>query len=310
MTLSFMTMSNQFDTDKFLIAAKEIKNCFIGHSAIEKVLSELSDTHKTSTDAILIGQPGLGKTTALRKYRDRYLRSYGSLSTPTVDKCPILCVSMPADLNQKSFVVELLTTLDASISKCKTRKNVPELTKSLINQIENREVTMVMIDEFQNLLSNSRVKSSQTILSTIKYIMGETKVPFVLTGTPQGWQDLLAYDDGAMADRFQRHITLTPFTMTSVAEVNRFIKFLKTLAQWLSDYDIDASCLKDPEMASNIFKCTAGVPRKISALVRTALTEASHTATGPLLERRHFEAAFPKLYFQKSGTRSRNPFAD
>ncbi|MBR9883775.1 MAG: AAA family ATPase [Oceanospirillales bacterium] len=296
------------DISPFIKAAKEVKDCYITHSAVQTALSELRDIHLTGSDAILIGEPGLGKTTTLKKYRDRYLSSGNNHLHQNSAPCSVVIISMPPILTVKNFVEVLLRGINAPILNAQTRLRLEDLLPSLITLIGRRNVTMIMIDEFQNLLGNSRVKSSKAILETIKLIKSETAVSIVLTGTPQGWEDLRLHDDNSATQRWSHHIKLQPFSMSSADETRRFKSFLKTMSNWLADKDIDASCLLANDMPARIFKCTGGIPREIATLLRLALTDAYHAASDNRLELQHFQAAFPKLQSNASSKLRTNPF--
>lgn len=303
-------MNDVINTSKFLVTARDIRDCFIGHAAVKTALSELEDTHLTGSHAILIGEPGLGKTSTLQKYKDRYLKSVDTTACPSVVSHPILFVCMPSVLTVKNFLEELLRELDSPVLKLRRLPGVSSLTASLITLIRERGITMIMIDEFQNLLSNSRVKASKAILETIKHLMTQTDASIVLTGTPQGWRDLLANDDGSVAQRLAHHINLKPFMMTSEEETERFQRFLKTMARWLADREIDASYLGTKDMAERLFKATGGTPREIASLLRLSLMNAHHEGASMTLNRSHFYAAFPKLHLQACSQSKINPFRD
>ncbi len=291
----------------FINAAKSIKDCYITHAAVRAALTDLEETHIIRGHAILIGEPGLGKTATLNKYRNRS-DSNTAGTDPTADELPILLVSMPAVLNVKNFVEQLLRELDSPIMKLKKRPGIQDLMASLVTLMEHRKVTMLMIDEFQNLLSNSRVRSSQAILETIKQLMSATEASIVLTGTPQGWKDLQQHDDGSVAQRLAHHINLAPFSMTTPEATKRFKSYLKTMVAWFNNQGIDANCLLVDDMPERLFKCTGGIPRDIASLLRLALTSASRTSSDSCLEVQHFFNAFPKFSSEAAAKLRTNPF--
>ena len=135
--------------------------------------------------------------------------------------------------------------------------------------MKNRNTSLVIIDEFQHLATAKAMEVLQTA-NTIKNLMSDTKIPFVLAGLPESKVIIARHPE--LKRRFTQTIELEPLRVHSKADLNYFQNYLKAIEDAVNECITGkVSGLATVEMASRFWVATSGKLGPISRIVEFAL---------------------------------------
>jgi hypothetical protein len=243
-------------TEKFL-------NCSVFHydcnKVIEGLVRSLKSTGLNPAGLLIMGASGLGKTTAIRLFKEQYSRP----ATETHSYQTIVPVITPENGTVKSMTCALLKALG-----CPTpdRGSAHSMFIRAVKLMENLETKIIIFDEIQHLTEKNAQKKTKPVINFVKNLMSETNCPVVLVGMPDA-KDLLELDE-QIERRFSKTIMLNPFSMNNekvnhdYTDTDLFFSFLHTIADIMP---IDTINIEDPVVAKRILAASKG---KISIIIK------------------------------------------
>ncbi len=249
------------------------------HNRFEQAVDDISRTHAMSglegAGMLLMGIPGLGKSSILASYCKHHLAERNDLESPERSKEPILLVSVPAEPTLKTLIQEILL---ASSFEGSINGTVGELRQKLNELIHERGVELLILDEFQHFLREQAKSNTRGVVNHIKLMMDKHKLAVVMAGTPAGYRSIANYEE--LYQRFaQRQTRLTPFQISSEADLKAFGAYLKACTNFLERQEVKIVPLSNKEMMVRLYVATRGIPRLIAMLLKMALADAEPNET-------------------------------
>jgi type II secretory pathway predicted ATPase ExeA len=145
---------------------------------LEECLLEAGTGHEATT-GLLFGIPGVGKSTALR----RFMKKYGKpLETREGTKRTVIRVVTPSNPNLGTLFEAMLDALGAGAVL--GGKNADKKT-AVVTQLKRQGVKMVMFDEFTHVIEDKSQKFAKNVAREIKEMLSEGRCQCVLAGTPE-----------------------------------------------------------------------------------------------------------------------------
>lgn len=267
-------------------------------NACKQALAELRDVHlaHTSLDAealLLTGPSGSGKTTVLKEFENEHRKKFGQAN-------PILRFRLPADCTPKQLAAAFAAALDDPLVANST---LAQLTLRIPRIAKSKGISMVAIDEGQHLFSRTKQIRNDDAADTIKVLMDEIQVPFVLVGMPELRKIVDAGEQ--LSRRTGRRLELAGFDLADPDEFATYIEILREMDRALPFSR--ASHLSDKSLATAIHVDTGGVIGRIKRLV-TLAAELAIDRNDPCVDVRHLAAAREELA-SDAEVAVENPFA-
>jgi len=252
-------------------AIVEFANWRTRHERFQNAVVEIGHTHAMhgtgGAGMLLMGMPGLGKSSILASYIKHHLRARDDLETVDGSKEPIILVSVPAEPTLKTMIQEIIL---ASGYQGSIKGTIGELKQKLDELIVQRGVEMLVIDEFQHFLREQAKSNTRGVVNHIKLLMDKHKLAVIMAGTPPGYRSIAQFEE--LYQRFaHRQIRLKPFRIDSPEELQVFGNYVNACAQFLHRHDIKTIRLANDKMLFRLFLATKGIPRLISHLLMTAI---------------------------------------
>lgn len=143
----------------------------------------------------IIGETNNGKTMLLDNFYNRHKVEPNPLEKKTI--LPVVMVQMPSDPDESRLYDVLLERFFANGSP---REPINSKLIRLKKILENLEVRLIILDEFQHVLAGT-LKKQRKLLNAIKYLGNEIRISFVAAGTMETLGALQA--DPQIANRFE-----------------------------------------------------------------------------------------------------------
>lgn len=244
------------------------------HNRFVEALNEIRLTHSMSgvegTGMLVMGVPGLGKSSILKSYRKHHLENRKDLEGPDGSKEPIILVSVPSEPTQKTLIQQILR---ASSYEGSIKGTAGELRQKLDEFIVERGVEMLILDEFQHFLPEQASSNTRGVVNQIKLVMDTHKLAVVMAGTPPGYRSIAKHEE--LYQRFaHRQVRLKPFNADD--RLKEFCKYMHACRRSLEKKGFGIIPLENEEMLTRLYLATKGIPRLITHLLMAAITN-----TGP-----------------------------
>lgn len=243
-----------------------IRRAFIKIPQVEEIIRRIEVLFAYRCDdeepehLVLIGEPGVGKSTLLK----RCVTLHQRIEHKEFTEVPVLYVAIPASCSIKKLAGEMLRALG---SPYWNRGGEPERTHQLLTLLSACKVRLVILDEVNHLVERGSSKTHYAVGDWIKQISDQSRVSFVLSGTPMANQLLVTNEQ--LRGRFSEVARLAPLSLGSVPEANVFGAVLRAYQKCFSE--VDCVQLSSPSVCRSIAYATGGRLRSIRKLLVRAL---------------------------------------
>ena len=279
-------MNKRIDVDIENLTTQErltmLYSIYVAHPEAEHILKKIKRCHSSRgyssepRSMSLTGATGSGKSTII----DQYMLKHEAYETAKETSIPIFKSIIQPNTNIRDFVISVLKSLIASVSGIREddvddeflKGDLGSVRKRLYKYIAQAEVKIIILDEFQHLISSKDKKVLNHIADTIKTLINETKVPVVLVGTTKA--NAVFAENPELARRLSEKINLTPFSISDSSSMTIFRKFLAEVDKLLPFESF--SRLATKEMSVRMYAASNGFIDDMMRLIHDAGYTAIH----------------------------------
>lgn len=262
-----------------------VKKIVIKHPGYNKSLSLLEEVHfnskcSLSPDSLFLsGEAGVGKSTVLKEYANRFPRSIVENSTVV----PILYTTVPVGATPKSLASKVLNSLgDPAYDKGTEISQ----TSRLLHFIIKCKVEMIIIDEFQHLLDRDTKHVLNKASEWLKSFCDDAGVPIILCGFPESKR--IFVHNSQLDRRFLSKRKMDPFRYYTKDEQIEFRAFMKNMDQRLPF--VDRSSLASKQLSDKMYYATKGIPSHVNKILVEATGLAAKSGNDSIDENHLYEA--------------------
>lgn len=265
-----MAENNKFDwntipRDKRLKLAAEI---FVDRTStlnIEKRLAKIRLDRLIAAEPtcmIITGETGVGKTTFLKRYRDRHGAEYRDANNNIIR--PVFYFTLQARSTPLTTAQQMVSQL---VSPAVAKGGLKGLTDLVKHHLSAQNVELVICDEFQHIVKSGGSISTYQAAEWVKEVVKDTRVPFVMAGMPG--QDGVA----AIIDNNDQLKSLTPFRTAIMPFQYETLGHRDDFRQFLANVDKklpfnEFSYLGQPSQSTEQGKMLGGISDAIYSITR------------------------------------------
>ncbi|MEN0036372.1 MAG: TniB family NTP-binding protein [Cellvibrio sp.] len=259
-----------------LESLRKFDACIVPYSAFSKAMKsieecmELTEFSRESANCALLGPSGTGKSTIcsiLQKNNPATIRIEGDFEI--IEK-PVIWAEVPPNATPKKLASALLHAMGDPNPEAGTEFGI---TERLIISLAEARTALVLLDEFHNLLNNSKTKKAkQATCQWLKSLINRTKTTICLVGT----EEFAASLDSEIGRRFTRRYHLHALSAGTSTEPGEFVSFtLPILKRAKEIFGFDAvPNLLNHHFAKQFWIATGGMPFYIVTLIKDAIIRA------------------------------------
>lgn len=241
-----------------------VENLFVEMEHISKIFKRIdmaredAKFHPEPNCLMIVGGSGYGKSTLLKRYRDKYPCT---ISDYIVVR-PVVYVSMKTITNIPQASVALLRAMEVPGAD---KGNHSDRVFLLATQINLQKVEVILVDEYQHIVEASGVRTIGKVGDFFKEVAKDARVPFVFAGMPSSEESL------KQNEQLRSLTTIYPLSEFSFNENEERFYFRRFLAEADKMLPFERLAnLSDVEMARRIFCATDGNLRKVATVIRGA----------------------------------------
>lgn len=219
-----------------------------------------------TTSLAMIGGSGSGKSTMAEAYA--HCNGNDPKFHAEFVEWPIVIVRMPAASRPAALFERVLIVLNENqVDKGTTSQKMDRV----VGTLNKSKTQLVFIDEVHNVMGCGGDRTQDFMLTVLKDLANECKIPFVLMGTEE-LEKLLARNE-EVSRRFP------------VVELKAFKGITKDFREFLAGFESMLPLRKSSDLASNndamteILKFSEGLVADISAVIRAAAVAAIESGT-------------------------------
>ncbi|WP_019156811.1 TniB family NTP-binding protein [Robertmurraya massiliosenegalensis] len=266
----FKPLKGKIPTLKEIKRRKEhVKSIIIPYPRYKSLIDKIEEHHQLSFGSVqpdglyLYGETGLGKSTILKEYKNKYPSKRIGGST----KLPVLYLTVPVGATPKSVASKILLEMGDPNYDRGTENN---MTARILSFVEKCEVEMIIIDEFQHLIDSESKKVLNKASNWVKNLTNDVNIPILVCGMPESSK---VFEINEQLDRrFCEKQSLQPFSYQSREDQIEFRAFLNGIDKQLPFPE--QSFLADPILSQKIFYATKGNPFYIKKLLEESTVSA------------------------------------
>ena len=283
---------------------KHFRSKVIPHPMFKEALEAMRDTQdmygEVGTGMLLLGLPGLGKTTIIEKHIRDFLSESGFAVTDILTERPVFKVEMPANPTIKGVLDKIIRAMGQE--PFSGTQTVMEAQLNTI--IKEQKVQMIIFDECQHLLREQAQVKTRNVINFIKLLMDINKLAVVMAGTPDAAATIVKHEELDQRFTYQQ-VNLKPFSVNQQEDRETFSAYLNANRRILLDVEVKIIDLTSDHMLARMILATMGRPRLINRLFDRAiqLADLSKTINMP-----DFEQAYAKTQLNKELGKF-NPFS-
>ncbi|MNC12721.1 hypothetical protein D3C75_604460 [compost metagenome] len=254
---------------------------------------------------VLVAPSGCGKSTLAQQIISTYpIESSGEDEKGEWRKRPTMYCGLPSKATIKSFTKALLGALEFEAYS----GDAFELTQRAIRQIQQQNVEVAFLDEFQMLADKKAEQARFDVMNCIARLVDRTGIPFVVLGTPD-IADFFYTKTGLLRRRFPFFAQLSPLQL-NLTDANSDLQLvLRGLDKKM--YEIGnlkkGVHLHEPEIALPLFAACGGIMEDLRLHLSNAFTFALYRAD-ETLRREDFAYAFEITRHDNCILPNENPF--
>jgi hypothetical protein len=205
---------------------------------------------------LLVGATNNGKTMIVERFRRHHPPTPASAAEDGIANIPVLKIQMPPGPDERRFFGAILDALGFPHSPT---GSVAKRQETAIKTMRATEVSLLIIDDLQNLLSGSRLQQRR-LLNVLRWLGNEIQIPLVAAGTVDALHAIQS--DDQLANRFE------PFGLPPWRDGEEYRQLLSTLEAVLPLRQ--PSDLADSALAEKILAAADGILGEVITLVTRA----------------------------------------
>lgn len=261
---------------------------------LEDCLLEANTGHEATT-GLLYGPPGVGKSTALRRFLKKYGKAY---ETREGTKRTVIRVVTPSNPNLGTFFDAMLNAL--GVGQVLGGKNADKKS-ALVTQLQRQDVKLVMFDEFTHIIEDKSQKFAKNVAREIKEMLSEGRCQCVLAGTPELQSLHELYPQFRRRSGGDHYIA--PFNPQDADDVEDWKSDMEAINDELAIKP--ATALHDHKRSIELLTATHGVMDNVMKLIFRA-TAIAYDEDQELISDQHFADAFHRM--RRGDIKTINPF--
>lgn len=252
-----------------------IDGTVVNHSGLKTAIVGLqeciawSEFNEEPAGAILVGQGGTGKTTVCNAILKLFPSHVMEDAATKIQITTAFYASVPSPSTIKTLAAELLQMLG---DPHPTYGTAYALTERLIKLLRTSKTKIILLDEFQHLLADSKVGGPRAnkICDWIKTLVNKSGVTICLVGTPAC--EALVSSEPQLAGRFARRFRLYPLELGTQEKRGELEKFLLTMSEeFLAQLQFSSVVdFSDHTNAVRVWAATGGNVRSVMRLLKEA----------------------------------------
>jgi hypothetical protein len=142
---------------------------------------------------LLIGPTNNGKSMIVERFR----RAHPTVTGPTGENIPVVCMQMPSEPSALRFYTALLSAIGAPL---RPQRRLPESERLALSLLREVGVRILVIDEIHNVLAGPGEKRRE-FLNLLRFLGNELHIPLVGVGTREAY--LAVRSDDQLENRFE-----------------------------------------------------------------------------------------------------------
>lgn len=241
----------------------------IKHQAFTKALEVLHQCFNLSgfeaIGALILGEPGLGKSFILRYFLVEIYNQIEFQPTAELTPLPVLYIRVPGRPTITRVIEKLLET--ARLPAPSHRSTESALVR-LNRVIREQQTRMIIFDECQHLLKEHALVRTNDVINFIKVLMDEHALSVVFAGHPSAKKLLQQFPE--IHQRLSlNHLELNAFSYddSGMSNFKAFKAYIKSIQAKLISLNITGIVLADKNMYPRLWLATKGVPRHIHQFI-------------------------------------------
>jgi Bacterial TniB protein len=243
---------------------------WITYSRAEAALTAMEDLlsfpkRTRMPNFLLVGPTNNGKTMIVEKFRRAHPPISPSSAPEGAVTVPVLKVQMPAGPDEARFFGAILEELGFPHM---LSDRVAKRQDVAVRMLRETGVSVLVIDELQNLLSGSRLHQRR-LLNLLRWLGNELQIPLIAAGTPEALHAIQS--DDQLANRFE------PIRLPPWRNGEEYQQLLSTLEALLPLRH--PSHLAAPALADKILSAAEGILSEVVSIVTRAAVRAVTTGT-------------------------------